>query len=156
MSIVHQVVVQRRWLTRVRMSLVLLSVSGCSVAFVRPTPQLAPSDEPKCDSVAVPVIDLLGANVVLVGTLFLDAGVHFLAALCDPGPQPCPPPSRWPVAGYVAAGVLAASSVYGFIARSHCNGLIKDARTNRALDEALKKSTPLPQPPREPDVSGVR
>jgi len=106
----------------------LLAAAGCSFAMVRPTPQLVDSAaQPVCAPKAFPFFDL-GAGV---GMIALTAAVAPLgnlgAALCDPGPgQTCPHRSASSayVFGYVTAGILAASAVYGFAAGAKCEAAI--------------------------------
>jgi hypothetical protein len=66
--------------------------AGCSIAFVRPTPQAsAAGAESTCGSFAFPLADLGGAGAILVVSSF-------------------------------AAGALAASALYGIVAEASCRG----------------------------------
>ncbi len=101
---------------------VLLAVSmGCSAVLVRPTPRVneeRPDEPPRCTPVwgAFPALDALGALGVYGLTSFAVGLGNGLSSLCDTGR--CKPSSGTP--GYVLAGALAASAVYGLVAGGLC------------------------------------
>ncbi|HZZ82940.1 MAG TPA: hypothetical protein VFE30_00220 [Anaeromyxobacteraceae bacterium] len=102
----------------------LVTATGCSAVFVRPSPHAdAPDGRPACGTNAqwaFPVIDLAGSAAFAVGS-YLATGIANGSNGyngCDSNPALCRHSS--PTAGYVVAGALAASAVYGLAARSSC------------------------------------
>ena len=125
----------------------LLTLAGCSFAMVRPTPHVNPATgNQECAGVGYAAFDAVGAGIAALTTLAIPVSVAFHngygRAFCDSN---CPPaesatPSVW-IAGGVA-GVLAASSIYGFLATDHCWSALGAGRAEneRALDEALREA----------------
>jgi len=137
----------------------LLAATGCSFAMVRPTPQLVDgAAQPVCAPKAFPLIDL-GAGVGMVALTAAIAPLGNLgAALCDPGPgQTCPQKSATSayVFGYVTAGVLAASAVYGFAAGAKCEAAISRGAAVPPPGGAGRYDL-LPPPPIEPPGTSSR
>ena len=129
----------------------LLGLSACSFAVVRPTPKVDPATAYRtCGETGyfVPVLDAWGAGAA-AATAFILPIANLGAALCEPQPRRTCPQHEWtPPASvaWVAAAALAASSAYGFAARSHCHQMLEDAAratSELRLDEALREKRPV-------------
>jgi hypothetical protein len=131
----------------------LLTLMSCSFAAVRPTPRATSTGQVTCNSVALPVLDSVATAVALAGAAA--STVTWDYGLCD-NPRSCTPhnTSTTTTEFLVAAGVLGASAIYGFVARSYCQQTLDAARVSNEsqLDAALAGSRPTENRPPSANV----